>query len=285
MNRRLLRRDGRCCANHKATAWGGLTAPAEAGTAGLAPAAHPDLPRDPRRHWAHLRRKPSSEHHEGRAVDWVVSVRTAQGRSQARAVLTWLLATDGQQNRYAVARRLGMMYLIWDNKIWSASRPDQGWRPYSDCAQRPQRSADSRCHRNHIHISLSWEGARGVTSYWTGKVVRPDYGPRRPADLNWAVPWRSPNRVPCERHPRVTPPKGASPTLRTLVAYSGRNLGQGSTGAAVRAVQQVVGVPAVGTFGPRTKEALQRWQSQHGLKGSGVVGPATWRALLKSQGG
>lgn len=227
----------------------------------------------------------NSEHHEGRAVDWMISVRIARERSQARAVLSWLLATDSRQNEYAVARRLGVMYLIWDNRIWSASRPEQGWRPYSDCARRTERSADSHCHRNHIHISLSWEGAHGSTSYWTGKVARPDYGPCRPADLNWAVPWRSPNRIPCPWHPRVNPPQGASATLKTLVTYSGRNLRRGSTGPAVKALQQVLGVRPVGTFGPKTQEALRRWQPRHGLDPSGVVGPATWRALLRSQGG
>lgn len=84
---------------------------------------------------------------------------------------------------------------------------------------------------------------------------------------------------------RVTPPKGASPTMRTLVAYSGRNLRPGSTGAAVRAVQKVVGVSTSGTFGLSTERALRDWQSRHDLLGTGVVGPARWRALLKSQSG
>lgn len=227
----------------------------------------------------------NSEHHEGRAVDWMVSVRNARQRSEARAVLSWLLATDGQQNQYAVARRLGVMYLIWDNRIWSASRSDEGWRPYNDCARRTEKSADSFCHRNHIHLSLSWEGARGVTSYWTGKVARPDYGPCRPADLNWAVPWRRANPEPCPWYPRVNPPEGASPTLKTLTTYSGRNLRRGSTGSAVKALQRVLGVRPIGTFGPKTEQALRGWQPQHGLDPSGVVGPATWRALLRSQGG
>lgn len=228
---------------------------------------------------------PASEHHDGRAVDWVVSVRDAGQRADAEAVLGWLLATDRKQNPYAMARRLGVMYLIWNNRIWSASRADEGWRLYSDCADRPERSADSRCHRNHVHVSLSWEGARGVTSYWTGRAAKADFGPCRPADLNWAAPYRRFNPTPCTRYPAVSAPPGASPTLRTLVTYSGRVLREGTTGVAVQAVQKVVGVSTTGTFGPGTERALRRWQTDHGLSATGVVGAATWRALLRSQGG
>jgi peptidoglycan hydrolase-like protein with peptidoglycan-binding domain len=226
---------------------------------------------------------PSSEHQEGRAVDWMASVRSPERRAEVQAVLGWLLATDREQNAYAMARRLGVMYLIWNNRIWSTSRADEGWRPYSDCAGHPERSADSRCHRDHLHISLSWEGARGVTSYWTGRVARADYGPCRVVGLNWAAPYSGFNPRPCTRYPTVTAPAGASPTLRTLTTYSGRVLQEGTTGVAVKSLQKVVGVTATGTFGPATKRALQRWQAEHGLTRTGVVGRVTWRVLLSSQ--
>lgn len=229
--------------------------------------------------------EPFSQHSDGRAVDWMVSVRDSGGRAKAEAVLGWLLATDRQQNAYAMARRLGVMYLIWNDRIWSAYSADEGWRPFSDCADRPKPADDSHCHRNHIHISLSWEGARGATSYWTGRAAAPDHGPCRPADLNWAAPTNRPNPTPCPRHPRVQPPKGASPLLKSLVRYSGQVLREGSRGEAVESVQEVVGVSPVGRFGPATKRAVQRWQVRHGLKPAGVVGAVTWRTLLRSQGG
>ena len=226
---------------------------------------------------------PSSEHHDGRAVDWMVSIRSPERRAEAEAVLGWLLAPDREQRGYAIARRLGVMYLIWNNRIWSTSRADEGWRPYSDCAGHPERSADSRCHRDHLHISLSWEGARGVTSYWTGRAAPADYGPCRVVGLNWAAPYSGFNPRPCTRYPTVTAPAGASPTLRTLTTYSGRVLQEGTAGVAVRSLQKVVGVTATGTFGPATKRALQRWQGDHGLTRTGIVGRVTWRVLLSSQ--
>jgi peptidoglycan hydrolase-like protein with peptidoglycan-binding domain len=36
-----------------------------------------------------------------------------------------------------------------------------------------------------------------------------------------------------------------------------------------------------GGFGPKTKTAVQRFQSAHGLASDGVVGPQTWQALLR----
>ena len=198
-------------------------------------------------------------------------------------MLGWLLATDREQNAYAMARRLGVMYLIWNNRIWSTSRADQGWRPYSDCAGHPERSADSRCHRDHLHISLSWEGARGVTSYWTGRVARADFGPCRVVGLNWAAPYSGFNPRPCTRYPTVTAPAGASPTLRTLTTYSGRVLQEGTTGVAVKSLQKVVGVTATGTFGPATKRALQRWQADHGLTRTGDRRAGHLAALLRPQ--
>ncbi len=225
---------------------------------------------------------PTSEHNEGRAIDWMVSVRNPARAAQAGAVLKWLLAKDAAGNPYANARRLGVMYIIWNNKMWRAYDPSSGWREYRGCTTKPARSADTTCHRDHIHISLSWEGAMARTSFWTKRVAAPDYGPCRPRDLNWAAPYRKPNPTGCANYPRVAAPAGASPLLRTLTAYSGQVLRTGSTGGAVKAVQQAVRTTADGRYGRGTAAAVATWQRAHGLTGTGVVGFTTWRALLKA---
>ncbi|MFE7359319.1 peptidoglycan-binding protein [Streptomyces sp. NPDC057543] len=62
----------------------------------------------------------------------------------------------------------------------------------------------------------------------------------------------------------------------------------GSTGAQVRAVQQLLseqgyGVGAVdGSFGQATKNAVMAYQATHGLTSNGVVGRRTWTALLSA---
>ena len=224
---------------------------------------------------------PNSEHHDGRAVDWMNSLRNAKQAAQAKAVISWLFATDDDGNTYANARRLGVMYVIWNNKIWGAYSADQGWRAYSSCAKHPQKSWDNTCHRNHMHLSLSWAGAMGRTSYWSGEVAAPDYGRCRPADLNWAWAYGGPNPTRCPRYGLVKPPKGASALLKTLTNYSGQHLVTGSKGAAVTAVQKAIHVGATGKYTPATAKAMKAWQSAHRIVASGTVNKTTWRALLR----
>jgi peptidoglycan hydrolase-like protein with peptidoglycan-binding domain len=221
-----------------------------------------------------------SEHYEGRAVDWMNSVRVAKEAAQAAAVVKWLLATDQAGHTYANARRLGVMYVIWNNQIWGAYNADQGWRSYQDCANRPAASLDSVCHRNHIHISLTWAGAVGSTSYWTKSVAAVDYGPCRPADLNHAPSYSTKNPVKCRSYPKVVAPAGSSASFKALTKDSGKVLKVGTSGAVVKTVQTVVRVPADGKYGTQTAAAVKTWQTSHRLAATGTVEAATWRALL-----
>ncbi len=223
---------------------------------------------------------PTSEHYEGRAVDWMNSVRDPAKAAQAAAVIDWLTATDEAGTTFANARRLGVMYVIWDGKIWGAYATERGWRPYSTCAVHPEKSWDTTCHRDHMHLSLSWAGAMGRTSYWTGMVADTDYGPCRARDLNWALPYNKPRTLPCPRYARVTAPAGASATLKALVTYSGMRLRPGARGPAVTAVQKALKVSPTGYYGPATKAAVRKFQVSRELSASGNVNTATWRALL-----
>ena len=224
----------------------------------------------------------TTEHYDGRAVDWMTNVRTAEGKARGDAVVNWLTATDAKGNVAANARRLGVMYIIWNNRIWGAYNTAAGWRPYSSCATSTAASSDTACHRNHVHLSLSWEGAMGRTSWWTKSVAAQDFGPCRVPDLNWAPAYVSFRATACPSYSKVNAPAGASTLYRSLVSYSGMTLRNGSTGPAVKAVQSAVGTGADGGFGPATVGAVQTFQRTHGLAADGLVGVGTWRALLKA---
>lgn len=103
-----------------------------------------------------------SEHKEGRAIDWGgVSAFNSTQKARVQSNLDWLLATDAQGHQYANARRLGIMYIIWNAQIWVADDSNLGWQPY-EC------SGVTLCHQDHVHMSLSQAGAQKRTSYWTG---------------------------------------------------------------------------------------------------------------------
>jgi hypothetical protein len=106
----------------------------------------------------------TSEHKEGRAWDWAVSVKNPHQVAQVKTLFAWLFASDAHGHKYAMARRLGIMYIIWNKRIWGTYAAGSGWRPYS-C------TGVTLCHRNHVHFSFSRAGASGKTSYWTKVVV------------------------------------------------------------------------------------------------------------------
>lgn len=222
-----------------------------------------------------------SEHYDGRAIDWMNSVRNPTQAAQAAAVIKYLLATDRYGNKFANARRMGVMYLIWNNKIWGSWSGQ--WQDYNNCARTPSPSLDSACHRNHMHISLSWAGALGRTSFWSRRVYpAQDYGPCRQADLNWAADYAVPRTVPCPRYNRLGPPAGASKAKTWVIAYSGAVMFPGMTGEPVKAVQLAFNKPVTGHLDAATDGAVNRYKKSHGLPTNGVVDTAMWRMLLRT---
>lgn len=113
----------------------------------------------------------TSEHKDGRALDWMTSVRSRQGKANAKAFLAWLLGPDEAGTPYGNATRLGIMYIGWNNRFWAAYSPERGWTELDNCLSNPRSGSDTSCHRNHIHLSLTWDGASGRTSLWDGTVL------------------------------------------------------------------------------------------------------------------
>jgi hypothetical protein len=99
----------------------------------------------------------TSEHYEGRAWDWAANAGNAAQHGAVDQMLDWLLATDAQGNRHAMARRLGVMYIIWDRQMFRMYRVNDGWQPYGG----------SNPHTDHVHISFTRAGGAGATSFWS----------------------------------------------------------------------------------------------------------------------
>jgi hypothetical protein len=109
-----------------------------------------------------------SEHAEGRALDWGMDYRVPAMRTDGKTILRWLFATDSYGHTFAMAKRLGIMYVIWNKQIygsWNDYKP----KPYACGAGTDPTS----CHVDHMHFSFSWPGALAQTSFFTGKVVAP----------------------------------------------------------------------------------------------------------------
>ncbi len=58
----------------------------------------------------------------------------------------------------------------------------------------------------------------------------------------------------------------------------------GQKGEPVRAVQELAGVSADGTFGPATEKAVRAFQERVHLSADGIVGPHTWQLLIVEAG-
>jgi hypothetical protein len=112
----------------------------------------------------------TSEHQEGRAFDWTLDAAKRADRRRAKAFLTDVLASDRQGNADARARRMGIMYIIWNDRMWSAwdEFAPEGYLSAS-CKTALTCSTTLR-HRDHLHVSLTRPAGRGETSWYAGRL-------------------------------------------------------------------------------------------------------------------
>jgi hypothetical protein len=111
----------------------------------------------------------ASEHKDGRAIDWTMNAAKKKQRREVARFLNRIFAEDADGNEHALARRMGIMYVIWNDRIY-ASYDEFAARKYksSSCPSLKKCSATLR-HRDHVHISMSKPGGRGVTSWYDAR--------------------------------------------------------------------------------------------------------------------
>ena len=111
----------------------------------------------------------TSEHKESRAFDWLLDASDPTDRATAQAFLGEAFAPDDTGQPHALARRLGIMYVIWDDRMWASYDGFVEERYLSSsCRSRRSCSATLR-HRDHMHISLTRRAARGLTSWYVAQ--------------------------------------------------------------------------------------------------------------------
>lgn len=104
----------------------------------------------------------ASEHKEGRALDWKLSADNPADVARAKALFDWLLGPDQDGVPFGNARRVGLMYVIWDGKSWGIKQ--QQWQTYVGASP----------HRDHVHFSFTWPGALAQTSFYRWLGVPPE---------------------------------------------------------------------------------------------------------------
>ncbi|PKW27213.1 peptidoglycan-binding domain-containing protein [Phycicoccus duodecadis] len=198
-------------------------------------------------------RKCDQEHGEGRALDWMLDASKPADLALGNALTRWLAAPDAQGRPAAMARRFGINYMIWNRQIWKAWAPERGWTAYTG----------SSPHRDHIHLSFTWDGAYARTSWWTGVPVTSYLtGPRAGST-----------------------PVPTTPPSTNLKDYVNVTLRRGSSGSAVSVLQKAMGGLVVdSSFGPATETRVRAYQQSKGLTVTGVVDSRVWNALIADTG-
>lgn len=200
----------------------------------------------------------TSEHKEGRAFDYMLSVNVPAEKAAGDSLTAWLTGPDDDGVRGGNARRLGIMYVIWNRRIWSSYAMTTGWRAYYGPSP----------HSDHIHTSFSWDGALKRTSWWSGRAVTAeDKGPCRVYAGQPAPVYTTRRFAAC---PTGLP---APPASQYGIVWPGQS------GSAVKVAQAKLGLLADGVFGSTTRSTLMGWQRRKALPVTGVLDKPSWARL------
>jgi hypothetical protein len=174
-----------------------------------------------------------SLHAEGRAGD----LGTAP---YSRPPWGWTFAEKLRLN----SKELGVQLIIFDRKIWSASYPHAGWRSYSG----------SNPHTGHLHVELTQQAAKNLTT----ATIRNVLNPTKPAP--------TPAPTPAKNQPGTRMLRLTSPMMR---------------GPDVKYVQRFISRAGKidGFYGPQTVAGVRWYQRIRGITADGIVGPVTWRNM------
>ncbi len=113
----------------------------------------------------------TSEHLESRAFDWLLDADDPADAALAAAFLDEAFAPDDTGAPAALARRMGIMYVIWDDTMYASYDAFRGKAYLSSGCRTKRRCSPTLRHRDHVHVSLSRQGAKGLTSWYAAQPV------------------------------------------------------------------------------------------------------------------
>ena len=223
-------------------------------------------------------------HPAGQALDIYID-----GSSQKQAFANWLTANNDE-----MAKRLGVVQIIWNRQIWLSygSRPGT-WGSYT--------GPDP--HTSHVHLSFGTAGAKGTTSFFeeiigscTWLTIKEGSRGRRVEQVQYFLKSYIDAKLEVDG-------KFGPNTTKAVRSFQYRNnlevdgvvgpntwskltpkLRLGSKGNAVRVVQVRLGLKEDGKFGSETEAGVKALQRRNNLKADGVVGPNTWPAVVFGKG-
>lgn len=166
----------------------------------------------------------TSLHGEGRAVDLGI---VPHGATYGDELAELLRARSAE---------LGIQCIIWKRRIWSGSRPHDGFRPYSGVNP----------HLDHLHVELSWAAARDLTAARVAQVL--GSAPSAPSATAPAAGTRWPTIRQGDRGPAVA-------TAQRFLGLKDDGIFGTQTRAAVVRYQQMKRLVADGIMGPATWRA------------------------------
>ncbi len=88
---------------------------------------------------------PTSDHPLGKACDLTQAYTTAVGLATGWRLANWFVANQAV---------LGINYVIWQDRIWSAGSPKAWTTYYSSVYGCPDDTNITGCHMDHIHVSF-----------------------------------------------------------------------------------------------------------------------------------
>ena len=113
----------------------------------------------------------TSEHKDGRAIDWSMDAASTADRATVREFITLMQRADAEGNEDMPARRIGIMYFIWNDHMYSAWRQFEPEPYLSGGCKTVTTCSKTLRHRDHVHISLGRPGARAETSWFLERAA------------------------------------------------------------------------------------------------------------------